>query len=123
MANLNAGAAPPISNYTEYYDDEGTNAFEGNYQGVMADYDLSGGGALSADELYSTVNSCASQRIPTAFLVLSTLTGELSPTIKCYHQLIQFLPRMECPRVHGTTRFSRSVVTCKWTAINCNLEL
>ena len=97
MAALNAGADPPISNYMEYYDDEFNDSFAGDYQGVMADYDLSGGGALSADELHATVNNCASQHIPTAFLVLSTRPGETAPTVKCYHRLTKFLPRMGMP--------------------------
>ena len=97
MAALNAGADPPISNYTEFYEDELTDSFSGDYQGVMADYDLSGQGALSAEELHDTVNSCASQRIPTAFLVLSVRPGEEAPTVKCYHRLTKFLPRMGMP--------------------------
>ena len=69
LAPLAAGD-PPMCNYTAYYNDERTDTFEGDYTGVMADYVLDGGGVRSAQELAETVNSCASQRIPTAFLVL-----------------------------------------------------
>jgi len=59
------------------------------------DYVLGGGGALSADELAESVNTCAAQQIPTAFLVLGTRPGgAFLPTVQCYHRMTQFQPRM-----------------------------
>ena len=78
--------------YSAYYNDGDNDTFGGNYTGVMNDYILDGGGVLSADEFHGIVNSCASQRIPTAFLMLGTRPGSATPTVQCYHRLTHFQP-------------------------------
>lgn len=56
----------------------------------MAEYILEGGGVLSADELHSVVNSCTSQCIPTAFLMLGMRPGATTPTVQYYNRLTHF---------------------------------
>ena len=83
---------PPVLIYAGYYDNKEIDTFDRDYGGVMADYVLDGGGALSADKLAESVNTCAAQQIPTAFLVLGTRPGV--PTVQCCHRLTQFQPQM-----------------------------
>ena len=85
---------PPVCTYSAYYNDDSTDTFGGDYAGVMSDYVLEGGGIRSAADLVITVNSCDSQQIPTAFLILGTRPGAVTPTVQCYHRLTKFQPRM-----------------------------
>lgn len=69
MASLGVGH-PPLCTYSSYYNNEASEAFGENYGRMMGEYTLNGAAVLSAAKINTMVNSCATQRIPTAFLML-----------------------------------------------------
>ena len=93
MASLGAGG-PPVCTYSAYYDDDANDAFNGDYGRVMDEYTLEGITAPNATEINTMVNSCATQRIPTAFLMLGIRPGSAHPTIQCFHRMTHFQSRM-----------------------------
>ena len=93
MASLAAGD-PPVCTYSAYYNEEANDTFDGDYSRVMNEYTLEGAGALSGAEINTMVNSCAAQRIPTAFLMLGTRIGTQIPTVQLFHRVTHFQPRM-----------------------------
>lgn len=69
MASLGVGDTP-MCTYGAYYDDEANDALGGNYTGGMEEDTIEGAAVMSADEVHAIANSCATQRISTAFLIL-----------------------------------------------------
>ena len=88
---------PPARTYHDYYGNEGTDTFHGNYGRVMEDYALERPGVKTAAQLATAVFDCSTQRIPTAFLVLGARPGVVTPTIQCYHRVTKFRPRLGMP--------------------------
>lgn len=68
------------------YNSNSTNTFGKDYDGVISEYALDGGGdVLGIAELAHTVNTYAVQWIPTVFLALGTHPGATTDTVQCYH--------------------------------------
>lgn len=81
VANPLADINPPVCTYGAYYYNKTNNSFGGNYNTIIGDYVLRGGGVMGADELAHAVNSCASQHTLTDFLVRGTSLGTTIVTV------------------------------------------